>query len=84
MNIAEGYFEQNLCYVGHNDSPFRVAARIFGLKTVKLWAYQNPDAMQVQNFSSPFTSPNNFVFRFRILLLQKVRMAVLVFQISKK
>jgi len=72
-------------YVGQNDLPFRVAARIFHLKAVKLWAYQNADAiflvcaMRVQNFSSPFTT-----LRFRIRLLQKVKMAVLVFQISKK
>ena len=57
-------------YVGKNDSSFNVAARIFDLKIIKLWVYQNADAlfsvgaMRVQNFSPPFTSPTNFVFRF--------------------
>ena len=48
-------------YIGKNYSPFSVAARIFDLKIIKLWAYQNADAllpvgaMRVQNhFSKQF------------------------------
>ena len=53
-------------YVGKNDSSFNVAARIFDLKIIKLWVYQNADAlfsvgaMRVQNFSPPIHFSNQF------------------------